>query len=597
MHVIRSSLNEVICSFTGKNMSELTARIVRAFSAKVYPNPEDANIKALREEGEMEFRANYLGGMYPWILCGDSIAPVVCTAHDCFTTHDPADKSIVGFFPKFDSALMDLGHYLPKIREAGMRFFRETTWQDRMMLLVTISEVAEERFWLLCAAKAHEQGQQIGEQIGETDEEVDFPLVNAWYLERLHSNYMSLIASPPSVGNYNGKRHIPHGVFLNICPFNFPGAIPMDMATKALAMGNAIIEKSSPKSALSGYLVFETLKIAFERMGIEWRGVINYAPGGAEVVEAMLRSPYISGASFTGSSRVLRDIKRAHSEISRYGFAGTKAPLVFGSAETSGVNPFVVCEDADPVHAALEYVKAVVGRMGQKCSSARLAFVPDNLYDAFVATMTKRLDELRYGDVKTGADIGALASEADVENLHKQINFATCEGGLSTVLYEKANCHGIGYDFPPTILEARLEALICPGRSHEIMNMEFFGPVSTIIRYGKLTDVEKLLSMSEFALTGSIFTNDDATLARLIDVFPAGNLYINRKCTGALVETECFGGLRSASSPSGIKGIMTLALFSSQQTISGFYGNGTDEGERFGTLDMLKSKGSVLSKS
>ncbi len=579
-------------------MSKLAKRVASAFSTKVYPNPKDPTVAAQLAAAVAEFRATYIGRIYPWVLNGVEILPDGDVDSGAFfATRDPADKSPVGYFPTYNRDLMDLGTHLPKIREAGMRFFRTTSWQERVKLLVTISEVAQERFWLLCAVKAHEQGMQVAEQIGETDEEVDFPLVNALYLERLHAPAHKLMPSPAFAGDYNGKRHIPHGVFLNICPFNFPGAIPIDMATKALANGNAIIEKSSPKSALSGYLVFETLKIAFERVGIEWRGVINYAPGGADVVDAMLQSPYVAGVSFTGSTQVLKHIRRTYGETLRHGFGSTKAPLVFGSAETSGVNPFVVCPDADPIYAAHEYVKAVVGRMGQKCSSARIAFVPDSLYNSFVLAMKLRMDLLVYGDIKKGADVGALATEADVEKIRAQIAYSVGKGKLATVLYEKPECTGVGYDFAPTILEARLDALINPSHAHEVMNTEYFAPVSTVIRYGALSDVEHLLGLSEFALTGSIFTDDADVLARLLDILPAGNAYVNRKCTGALVETECFGGLRSRSSPSGIKGFLSFCLFGSQQTISGFYPKGARKEGKCAVICSLESRGFVLSKS
>ncbi len=578
-------------------MSALQSRIQQSFSAKVYPDLKDRSILIKLQEGLDTFRIRYLGSRFPWMLAGDAIMPQFHENPGAFfTTHRPYDKSIVGYFPKYDAALMDLPTRLPKIREAGRKFFETTTWQQRVKLLETISKVAEERFWLLCAAKGYEQGQSRPEQIGETDEEVDFPLTNAWYLERLHASDQHLISSPAFAGDYNGKRYLPHGPYLNICPFNFPGAIPMDMATKALAMGNPIIEKSSPKSALSGYLVWETLRIAFDCEGIDWRGVINYAPGAEDVVNAMLESSEIAGMSFTGSTHVLEVIRRNHGTMLRKGFSGTKAPLVYGSVETSGVNPFVICADADPAYAAGEYVRSVVGRQGQKCSSARIAFVHDAQYDTFVGVMKDRLNALTYGDVTEGTDMGAIASQTDVDRLFVQINHAIGKGRLATVLYAKPECRGNGYDFPPVILLANQDAVECCNRSCELMNTEYFGPVSTIVRYSQLAEVEHLLSLSEFALTGSIFTDAVDVLGRLIDILPAGNVYPNRKCTGALVETECFGGLRSRSGL-GIKGYMALALFGSQQPISGFYPKGATEAIKQETVNMLSRKGFVLSKS
>lgn len=581
-------------------MTQLNDSIRHAFSTKVYPNLKDPAVMAKLREGMNILRIRYLGGRFPWVLAGDCIMPeydaLAGNFDKYFTTHRPFDKSIVGYFPKYDEALMDLKRRLPLVREAGRRFFETTTWQQRVKLLRTISEVAQERFWILSAAKGFESGQSRPEQVGETDEEVDFAETNAWYLERLHALDQWLIPTPASAGDYNGKRHLSHGVFFNVHPFNFPGAIPMDMATKALALGNAVIDKASRKSALSGYLVWETMQIAFERCNIDWHGVINFTPGGANVVNAMLASDEIAGMSLVGSTDTLDSIRRNHGSMLRKGFSGTKAPLVYGSVETSGVNPFVVCADADPAYAATEFVRALVGRQGQKCSSVRVAFVHDAQFDTFTDVMKDRLSALVYGDVTEGADIGALASQDDADKLLAKVNDAIGKDRLSTVLYTKPECRGNGYDFPPMVLLANQDACRSPKRSLKLMNTEYFGPVATIIRYGDISDVERLLGLSEFALTGSIFTDDEEMLGRLLDVLPAGNAYPNRKCTGALVETECFGGLRSRSG-AGIKGFLAFALFGSQQTISGFYPKSADEAKKQATVKMLESKGFVLSKS
>ncbi len=571
----------------------LRTRLTREFGRKVYPNPKDPLVIEQIEAGMREFEARYMGHTVPWVLNGESI---YASAKGCFETRDPNNPTVViGRFPHFDPQHMDLESYLPRIRHAGEEFFRSTTPTTRVQLLLKISEVAQKRFWLLCAAKAYEQGQNRAEQIGETDEEVDFPLANAMYLEELHSE--RLLPTPQFAGDINGKCYLPHGVFLDIEPFNFPGAIPMDMMTKALAMGNAVISKPSPKSAYSGYLAFETVKIAFQEMNIPWHGVINFAPGGKEVVDAMLASPHISGLSFTGSTLVLNEIKEKHGKMLRNGFAGTKAPLVIGSAETSGVNPFFVLPDADPVYAAGEYVKAVVGRQGQKCSSARVAFVHDAHFDAFASALREKLDALVYGDVKYGADIGAMATDFDRCAVGRKVEYALSrEGGVTTLLHRKQGCTGPGFNFPPTIMLARTEALQCARRAHEIMNTEYFGPVSTVVRYCGIKEVYDLLRLSEFALTGAFFTQNVESFIEMLRVMPAGNLYWNRKCTGALVDSECFGGLRSASSPVGIKGKASLHLFASQQTFSGFYPKSVSSVQKREFVALLESAGFVLSK-
>lgn len=575
-------------------MSSVRERITAQLSNKVYPNPADPEVAQKLAEGIRQFRKNYLGKYFPWTLNGieHNSKPMGFETRDPNSTEtERRNRKFVGRFPIFVaprlSALVDSN--IEAIRLAGRRFFEENPWPKRVELLETISQVVKERFWLLCAAKMCETGQSIVEAIGETDEEVDFPRINAMCLEEL--NRELLIPSPSFAGDINGKRFVPHGVSLAAGPFNFPGAIQMDMVVKALAMGNAVIVKPSPKAALCGYLVWESIKIAFERMAINWRGVINYAPGGAEVVDAFLSSPYVSHFSFTGSSEVFREIRRKHGDLLRYGWHG-KAELVYGSAETSGVNVLVVCEDSDPIHAAQEYVKSFVGRSGQKCSSARIAFVDYKILTQFLSEVRERLRQIRYGDVKQGADLGAMITPADKDKLVKQIQELERFCVVSK-LYEKKIDYVSASDFPPTVLG------YVGGNNNEeaVMNTEFFGPVSTVVRFASLDEVEKMCQLSDFALTGSVFCRDLETFKRMLRIIPAGNLYWNRKCTGALVETECFGGLRSASSPSGVKGKNALALFGSQQTFSGFYPKDADENHKAWVRNILHQGGTNLSKS
>lgn len=570
-------------------MKSLCTAVRAGFSEKVYPNPADPKvIEQIAEDGAL-FEERYLGESCTWTLGGHQFL-----GKQSYVTRDPNKPDIVvARFPKFCKQKLAriVAEEAPRIRAAGRNFFLTVSWQKRVELLRMIAQVAKERFWLLCAAKMYETGQSLAEAIGETDEEVDFPLANALYLEEHHHELLA--PTPKFSGNVSGKRYVPHGVFLNVSPFNFPGAIPMDMATKALAMGNAFIEKSSPKSSLCGYLVCETIAIAFNRMGIDVAGVVNYAPGDADVVDAFLSSPQIAGMSFTGSSSVLSAIRKKHGDLLRFGWAG-RAKLITGSAETSGVNTFIVCADTDPVYAAHEYVKSFVGRSGQKCSSARIGFVHKDVYETFATAMKARLDQLRYGDVKEGADLGAMITTFDRDKLVCEIEtFKSL--GVAETLYEKPIMYGTGPDFPPTVL------LSTDGPDEDakrtLMNTEFFGPVSTIVCFEDLNEVESLCGYTDFALTGTVFTKELEVLRRVLNFIPAGNAYWNRKCTGALVETECFGGLRSASSPLGVKGKGAMLLFGSQATFSGFYPVNATVAEQLAFLRMLEEEGLVLSKS
>lgn len=547
-------------------MNKLRPKLDRAFSAKVYPDTKTPLNTVLLAAARADFEIHYLGQTFPWVLGGKMLPDSKCF----FVTRAPFDRDLqVGRFPQFRREdIPDLDQLLRDTRNAGLEFSRSVNWKQRITLLRTIAEVVQERFWLLCVAKMYETGQSLAEAIGETDEEVDFLLAAAMYLEELHND--ELLASPTWSGDFNGKRYVPHGVFLNIAPFNFPGAIPMDMAAKALAMGNAVIEKSSDKSALCGYLVYESIVKAFERCGISPDGVVNYCPGGPDVVDMLLASEDIAGISFTGSSAALDQIRSKHGTMLRNRYHG-KAPLTFGSTETSGVNIAIVWSDADPVYAAQECAKSFIGRQGQKCSSGRVLMVHSAIKAEFDAALIAAVEKVRFGNVLHGADVGPVITAAAEDVIFQGVvDLAVATDGKVHTKRENRDFElgKLSHRVLPMIIFADKECVRDEAKAKTLMNTEIFGPVSTVIEVADLRTVKKLCGMSEFALTGTSFTSD---LLLFLDVIPAGNLYCNRKCTGALVESECFGGLSSRSSPSGIKGKNALALFGSQQTISGFY--------------------------
>src|SRR3989344_1459616 len=576
----------------GKMRTLLTWR----FSEKVYPNPSNEEVKKAIGRGRKEFEETYLGKAYPWILGGQTFLPIEDTK--TYTTHHPGEPSeIIGKFP--DSSCFSKSEVmvlLAKVRKAGTVFAESVPWPKRIELLCEISKVVEERFWLIVAAFQYETGQSLMEAIGEVDEKRDFPLAAALCLEEMHEDL--LLPSPKFAGDYNGKRYVPHGVFLNICPFNFPGAIPMDMACKALAMGNAIIEKSSDKSSLCGYLVYECIKIAFERLDIPHEGVLNYVPGKPEVVDLLLASPDIAGVSFTGSSAALDEIKMEHGQMLRNTYCG-KAPLAFGSAETSGVNIVVVWHDADVKYAAQECLKSFIGRQGQKCSSVRVILAHTDIVGKFSDTLESLVDGLQVGDCMQGCDVCPVITPEAGEKI---------ESTFEDLLFDGVIISAYSHPIPitasvvprelifPTILYT--EALLEDARKAQVlMNTEMFGPITTIVPVSSLEDVRKLCALSDFALTGTSFTSDIDVAVALSEIIPAGNLYHNRKCTGALVETECFGGLRSKSSPTGIKGKYALALFGSMQVTSGFYDPSWDEGKTGEFIRRMDGLGFGFSKT
>ena len=292
-----------------------------------------------------------------------------------------------------------------------------------------------------------------------------------------------------------------------------------------------------------------------------------------------------------------------------------RIPNVFGSAETRGINVAVVWEDANVEHAAKECAKSFIGRQGQKCSSVRVVMVHAGVKEAFKANLEKEVAVVKYGNVLEGADVGPVitreAGERIVETVRELFRAGVIEertpsrsGTGFTMSVEKTSL-GILQSAPskfdplitPTVLYATSHVSKDEVPAHRLMNTEIFGPVTTVVSVSSLSDVKRLCELSDFALTGTFFTQSLDVSMALRRIIPAGNLYANRKCTGALVETECFGGLRSASSPTGIKGKQSLALFGSMQTHSGFYPAVWNKKKRAKDIERMEDElGFVFSK-
>ncbi len=578
-------------------MANLRAILARESSRKTYPDINDASVQEAIIRGRVDFGTAYLGKSYPWVLGGVCGTPgVMCESEKglWYETRNPDEGMLVGTFLRFPGpawtpeSVMKL---LWNVRIAGLNFSKEINWEQRILLLLEISNVMRERFWIFVAALQYETGQSIMEAIGETDEAVDFPRVVAMYLQELHADL--LLPSPAFAGDYNGKRYVPHGVFLDISPFNFPAAIPMDMACKALAMGNAFIEKSSDKSSLCGFLVYESILIAFRALGLhQHEEVVNYIPGGPDVVDTLLQSPNIAGISFTGSSAALSSIKEKHGTMLREQYRG-RAPLRLGSTETSGVNVVVVWRGVNTRYAAKECLKSFVGRQGQKCSSARVIMVHKDVRDAFVTNLVAELRSLRFGNVLDGADTGKVITpeaERRISKTVKELKYTHVVDEIFSFTLDETELSA------PRILFASQDVLEDDRKAACLMNTEIFGPVVTIVVVWNLTDIERLCHFSDFALTGSYFCENMDVCCALDEIIPAGNLYHNRKCTGALVESECFGGLSSLSG-TGIKGKQALPLFASMQVCSGMYGRTWSVKKRAEFIKRKQARGVVFSKT
>ncbi|MFC2074948.1 aldehyde dehydrogenase family protein [Bdellovibrionota bacterium] len=513
---------------------------------------EQKKISAALDQLEKE----YLGKEWPNIFLGKEVK-----ASTQFESTDPNDPSfVIGKFQNFDSNTMDIDALLKGAKAASKR------WNDlgidiRAKVVERAAEIMTERRYLLTACLVREVGKSYIEGYAAVAEAIDFL---KWDAQIAREEYVRKLADTPNfAGDFNQRVLVPHGVFLTLDPFNFQIAIGTDHITKPLIMGNSVIASPSDKAALSGRLVFQIFEDAMKEMGVENNGILNYAPGpGGDIATPILSHPDLSGICFTGSTAVLDLIIKKYGMIQR----SNGGYLVIAAAETSGVDAMYVHKDADIDAAAKGTAAALCGLSGQKCSALSTLIAHQDIYDQLLEKTKVEIDKLSYGKTKDGAYLGAVISEDSKKQILSQIEQLKNDYGAKIIYQKEIQTTG-GHDIPPTLLEVGSKDKI-----KEVRNIEVFAPVSTVIKVSDEKEAEEVFNASDFALTGSIFSKDKSLVEHAIKYFRAGNFYVNRKCTGALVASEPFGGLVSKSSLSGTSAgsAHSLTAFYSDKTISGF---------------------------
>jgi len=204
-------------------------------------------------------------------------------------------------------------------------------------------------------------------------------------------------------------------------------------------------------------------------------------------------------------------------------------------------------------------IAAAFGFSGQKCSACSRAIVDASLYDRFVAALVERTAGLRVGDpADPSVQVGPVINARAQEKILDYIEVARGEGRL--VAGGSAVAHP-GYFIEPTIV-----ADVAPGA--RVAQEEIFGPVLAVIRADGFSEALEIANETEFGLTGAVYTRDPAQIARAEDEFFVGNLYINRKCTGALVGVHPFGGFNMSGTDSKAGGPDYLLQFMQAQAIA-----------------------------
>jgi len=406
-----------------------------------------------------------------------------------------------------------------------------------------------------------EVGKSWIEADADTAEAIDF----LEFYGREAIRYAQAPPLTPVPGEDNRLTYIPLGVGIVIPPWNFAFAIMAGMTTAAIVAGNTVVLKPSSDSPVIAAAFVDLL----HEVGLP-PGVVNFVPGsGREIGDPIVANPKTRFIAFTGSKEVGLHINELAAKP-QPGQRWIKRVV----AEMGGKDSIVVAADADLDAAADGIVASAFGFQGQKCSACSRAIIDASVYDALAAKIVERVPQLKIGDVaQHGVNFGPVINEAAMKSILGYVERGVSEGG--TLLAGGKRAPGNGYVVEPTVIGD-----VAPGAT--ISQQEIFGPVLALIRARDYDDALAIANNTEFGLTGSVYSRDDAKLERARDAFDVGNLYFNRKCTGALVGGHPFGGFNMSGTDSKAGGYDYLLLFTQAKTVSKKIapgGNGKPGGE------------------
>jgi 1-pyrroline-5-carboxylate dehydrogenase len=461
-----------------------------------------------------------------------------------FTSTNPSNKDqVVGTFQKTGKHEVDLA------MEAALRAFEKWRWvapKERAIVLLKAAEIMKRRRLEINAWMIYEAGKNWIEADADTAEAIDF--LEFYAREMLRYGDVQPVTPVPK--EFPELNYIPLGVGAVIPPWNFPMAILTGMTSAAVVTGNTVLLKPATDAPAIGYRLVEI----FQEAGLP-DGVLNFIPGsGGEIGDYIVQHPKTRFVSFTGSKEVGLRIIELAAQCSP-GQIWVKRVV----AEMGGKDTIIVDSEADLDAAAVDVVSSAFGYQGQKCSACSRVIVLEEIYDKFVDMIVARTKKLTVGPtVDPNNYVGPVINQASEVKILSYIDIGKKEGEL-VCGGEKSD--GNGYFIKPTIFKD-----IKPGA--KLDQEEIFGPMLAVVKSKNFDEAINIANSTEFGLTGSVHTRNRFKIANAKQKFHVGNLYINRKCTGALVGGHPFGGFNMSGTDSKAGGRDYLLLFLQAKSVS-----------------------------
>lgn len=461
-----------------------------------------------------------------------------------FKSINPSKKSeVVGIF---QSATPEQAVHAIDVAARTFEKWKRVSAQERAAVLFRAAGLLRARRFENNAWMIIEAGKTWVEADADTAEAIDF----CEFYGREALRYAGPQPITPFKGEDNELRYIPLGVGAVIPPWNFPCAILVGMTTAALVTGNTVILKPSSDTPGVGAFFMSILQEA----GMP-PGVVNFVTGsGASVGNLLVEHPQTRFVSFTGSKEVgLHIVEEAARP--KPGQIWIKRVV----AEMGGKDFIIVDEDADLDAALTGAIVSAFGYQGQKCSACSRLIVHEKVYPAFVRRLAEKAAEIKVGPAMDPSSyMGPVINENAMKSILRYIEIGRREGKL---VAGGGPADENGFFIPPTII-------VDVDPAARIAKEEIFGPVLAVLKAKDLEDAIRIANDSEYGLTGSVYCINREHIKYAKDECHVGNLYINRKCTGALVGVHPFGGFNMSGTDSKAGGRDYLLLFTQAKAIS-----------------------------
>ncbi len=501
---------------------EPLARKPRPAGAFVNAANTDFSLAVNREKQRLAlktYEATQLGKKWPVIINGKKI-----TDRPFLPSVNPARPAqVVGYWAKgtvadAEAAVAASVAYFPK--------WRATPVDDRAKILERAADLMESRRFEINSLLILEAGKPWVEADGDLSEAIDFL--------RFYAIEMRRMARPVVTQAVPGERCVqswtPRGVGVAVAPWNFPLAILTGLTVAPLVAGNCVIIKPARQTSIIGALLMEVMVEAGTPPG-----ALHFLPcSGADAGAHLVAHPQIDFIAFTGSRSVGCGIWEE---------AGKTHPgqlnLKKVVCEMGGKNALIIDNDADLDEAIPAALYSAFGYAGQKCSALSRLIVLEGVYDKFVERFLSACPSFPVGDpARPGTIVNPVIDDAAQKSILGYIEAGKkeCKLAWQAKLSPEAVASG-GYYVPPTVFTGcKVE--------HTIVREEIFGPVLAIMKAKDLDEAFAMVNASDYALTAGIFSRSPRALERAQQEIFTGNLYLNRGCTGAIVERHPFGGFK-----------------------------------------------------